>query len=197
MRPIAPLALALLTGCGWWGASPVDPTVQRRALASTAERPAQGSPTERTFRGPWPGGKRLPSVTVLTPEVRGLAPGDPEVEAFRQRLVDALGEGARQALLGSGRVAAASAGAGAAACRVEALAHVGTAGGTVTRDAAFGDPRSKLVVVYSLEDPATGQPFFRYTTWAVAHWEYGPWAMDELVSLALATAGEFAEALKE
>lgn len=198
---VALLVSAALAACA--GSRPAqDPYAARRALESTPERPAASGPEDRTYRSSAEGSPSLGTAGVLPPEIRGLDLGSPELSAFAERLGRTLAEAARQALVPTKRFARVElerdlVGGPPAQVRLrtQVLAHVATAGGTVTRDPAFGDPRSKLIAVFSLEDARTGAVLLRYTTWAVAHWEYGPWAMDELVGLAPGLAAELGQAV--
>ncbi|MEW6489858.1 MAG: hypothetical protein AB1578_18360 [Thermodesulfobacteriota bacterium] len=80
-------------------------------------------------------------------------------------------------------------------CVIEALVHVTPTGQPVGRDPVFRDPQPKLIVVYRIEDAATDEPVFRYTSVEISHWEYGPWAMEDLLARAVQAAGELREAL--
>ena len=107
-----------------------------------------------------------------------------------------------RALAGAGRFGqvlppdAGHAAPGTAVCRTEALPHVTPSANAVARDPVFGEVQPRVTVVYTLTDVASGEVIFKYTEWAVSQWEYGPWAMEELVAAALGTTNHLGELLK-
>lgn len=189
------LGLAALVGCG---AGEVRKTYDnRRALESRVERPASGSPADRTYRNPGFRETRFGGVRVEEPRLRGELPGDPAYEAFLAGLRETLWVGTAQALRDAGRYGPVERGpaAGDLVCRIEALPHVAALGQPVRPDPVFGDTRPKLIAVFTVARVQTGEVVLKYTAWAVSQWDYGPWAMEDLQTAALRLAGEFQEVL--
>lgn len=196
---VAGLAL-VLGGCslGKWGAK--ERYDNAAAVASSLRQPAQGGPEDRTYRNGRYRGANFAGVVVLPPALEAAILEDPEYEAFLQDLRQTLEAGTAQALASVRRLGpvnpAAPAGSGVALmCATEALVHVTPTGTAVGRDPVFRDPRPKLIVVYRLADVATGEVVFKYTSVGTSHWEYGPWAMEDLRGRALEIAGELRDAL--
>lgn len=171
------------------------------ALRSTIERPATGSEEDRTYRNSAYGDRIFPSVTLQEPRIRGIEPRTAELQQFRSDLQEALVTGTLKALLESGRFARvadpeATDSSAAFLCRVDALAHVAALGEPIRPDPTFRDPRPKVLVIFTLEDLGSGEVVFRFTGWETSKWEYGPWAMEDLTTLAYGIALDFGEALK-
>lgn len=207
LRAAAPIALVLLAaasltlgGCSLGGRGAKERYDNARALTSSLHQPAKGTAEERTYRNSRYRGAAFAGVQILPPTLEAAPYEDREYEAFLGDLRLALEFATAQALTSVPRLGsvnrAAPAGPGVALqCVIEALVHVTPTGHPVGRDPVFRDPRPKLIVVYRIEDAATGEPVFRYTSVGISHWEYGPWAMDDLLARAVQTAGELREAL--
>lgn len=170
------------------------------ALQSTLHRPAAGSAEDRTYRNSRYRGATFSGVRVRPPALEAASYDDAEFREFLGDLERTLEAGTLQALASVPRlgpvIPSASAGSGSALlCTTQALVHVTPTGYPVGRDPVFRDPRPKLIVVYRIEDAATGEPVFQYTSVGTSHWEYGPWAMEDLLARAVQTAGELRDAL--
>jgi hypothetical protein len=170
------------------------------ALQSTVHRPAGGSAEDRTYRNSRYRGVAFSGVRVRPPALEAASYDDPEFREFLGDLERTLAGGTLQALASVPRLGPVNpsgpAGSGPALrCVTEALVHVTPTGHPVGRDPVFRDPRPKLIVVYRIEDAATGDPVFQYTSVGISHWEYGPWAMEDLLARAAQIAGELREAL--
>ncbi|MDW7710776.1 MAG: hypothetical protein SCH98_09890 [Deferrisomatales bacterium] len=194
-------ALAVLTaGCALGGRGAQDRYDNAAALASTLHRPAGGTAEERTYRNGRYRRATFAGVLVLPPSVEARSREDPEYEAFLQDVRHSLESGTVQALTSVRRLGPVDSsvppGPGVLLlCETEALVHVTPTGHTVERDPVFRDPRPKLIVVYRLADAATGELVFQYTGVGTSHWEYGPWAMEDLRGRALEIAGELRDVL--
>ncbi len=199
-RGLAVVVLALLAGCSWARRGTEARYDTASALASTLRQPARGTAEERTYRNGRYRDASFAGVRVL-PVVLDAAPNeDPEYREFLGDLETTLASGTAQALaslprLGPVNPAAPVASGTSLVCRIEALVHVTPTGQSVGRDPVFRDPRPKIIVFYRLEDAATGEAVFQYTSMGLSHWEYGPWAMEDLRVRALEIAAELREVL--
>jgi len=194
-------ALVALSGCSWAGrgGAAYDNGVAR---ASTLRQPAGGTAEERTYRNGRYREASFAGVRVLPPRLEAPPNEDAEYQIFLQDLETALASATAQVLASIPRLGpvnpAAQDGPGVVlVCRTESLVHVTPTGQPVGRDPVFRDPRPKIIVVYRLEDGATGEVVFQYTSVGLSHWEYGPWAMEDLRVRALEIAGELRAALEE
>jgi len=173
-----------------------------RALASKLHRPVEGTAEERTYRNSAYRGREFSGVWMEEPRLEAPPLEDREYQEFLEQLRDDLVATASEAFSGQARFGRVSgpegeaAGAGAV-CRTEALVHVTPTGYPVGRDPVFRDPRPKILVVYTLEDAKTGATIFKFTGQGVSHWEYGPWAMEDLRAKLLEIALELQAALIE
>lgn len=197
---LAVVVLALLAGCSWARQGTEARYDAASALASTLRQPARGTAEERTYRNGRYRGASFAGVRVLPPVLDAAPNQDPEYREFLVDLATALESGTAQALASVPRLGpvnpATPVGAGTGlVCRVEALVHVTPTGQPVARDPVFRDPRPKIIVFYRLEDAATGEAVFQYTSMGLSHWEYGPWAMEDLRVRALEIAGELLDTL--
>ena len=127
-------------------------------------------------------------MVVEAPEVVEASYADHSYRSFLGNLNGALLDGTARALGASGRFTEVLPGdarrdlPGTAVCRTEALPHVTPSANAVARDPVFGQVQPRVTVVYTVTDAASGEVVVKYTEWAVSQWEYGPWAMDELVA---------------
>lgn len=205
----APIALALLTaaslalgGCSLGGRGSKNRYDNARALASSLRQPASGTAEERTYRNSRYREAAFAGVQMRPPSLEAAPYEDPEYRVFLDDLRLALEGAAAQALASVGRLGPVNPSAPvqpgvALRCTTEALVHVTPTGQPVGRDPVFRDPRPKLIVVYRIEDAATEEPVFQYTSVAVSHWEYGPWAMEDLLAEAVKIAAELRDALSK
>ena len=174
-----------------------------RARESSLTRPVGGIPIMRTYRNPRYAGVSFAAVVVNEPEVVKAVYTDRSYRSFAESLRGALLDGTARALAGSGRfreVLPADAPRdvpGTALCRIEALPHVTPSANAVARDPVFGEVQPRVTVVYTLSDAASGEVVLKYTEWAVSQWEYGPWAMEELVVATMGITNHFGEVLQK
>jgi len=192
----------LLTACAGSDRKDEERYDNARALASQLHRPVDGTAEERTYRNGAYRGRAFSGVWVQEPRVEAPALEDREYQEFLEQFREDLVATTLQALAGQprfGPVAGPEGGPGGAAvvCRTEALVHVTPTGYPVGRDPVFRDPRPKLFAVYTLEDASTGATIFKFTGQGISHWEYGPWAMEDLRVQLLKIAQEFGVALTE
>lgn len=193
---LAALGLALALGCG---SGEVRKTYDnQRALQSTVDRPAAGSPSERTYRNSRYRERAFRGVRVTDPIIRAQDWEDRDYREFVTGLREALLAGTSRAIADAKRYGGLVAGpaAGDLVCRVEALPHVTPLGRPVRPDPVFHDPRPKLIVVFTLKDAATREVVLRYTDWGTSQWDYGAWAMEDLRAVGLKLAEGFGEVLK-
>jgi hypothetical protein len=165
-------------------------------------RPAAGTAEERAYRNGVYRGRKFAGVWVQEPRVEAAAIDDREYREFLGQFRDDLVATTAQALAGEARFGPVTgpevADPGAeVVCRTEALVHVTPTGYPVGRDPVFRDPRPKVLVVYTLADAKTGATIFKFTGQGISHWEYGPWAMEDLRMKLLEIAQEFQSVLGE
>jgi hypothetical protein len=174
-----------------------------RARESSLTRPVGGDRILRTYRNPRYAGARFDAVVVEAPEVVEAAYADRSYRTFTENLRGALLDGTARALAGSQRFRevlspdAPRSLPSTALCRTEALPHVTPSANAVARDPVFGEVQPRVTVVYTVRDAASGEVVLKYTEWAVSQWEYGPWAMDELVAEVVGISNHFGEVLKK
>lgn len=196
------LVLALVA-CSGYQEELEQSYVNLRARESTLDRPVGGPPELRVYRNPRYAGVEFAAVVVERPVVSDAPYNDREYGSFIENLTGALLDGTARALASSERFqevlpADAPRGVpGTARCQIEALPHVTPSANSVARDPVFGMVQPRVTVVFTVTDPASGEVILKFTEWAVSQWEYGPWAMDELVAEAVGITNHFGEALKK
>ncbi len=174
-----------------------------RARESSLQRPVGGNSLAGTYRNRRYAGVSFAAVVVEAPAVEDAGYEDRTYRSFSENLRGALLDGTARAFAESGRfqeVLPADAPRdvpGTVLCRIEALPHVTPSANTVARDPVFGEVQPRITVVYTLSDAATGEVVLKYTEWAVSQWEYGPWAMEELVVETVGITNHFGEVLEK
>lgn len=189
-RSLTPFLLAALALAGCAGMSGESAWYKNKAAAaSTLEKPTLGDPDQRTFVDPSFKGGDLGVVRIMPVSARGTAGGE-EMRRFLDRLAKKAEAGAKKAVAESGR-SARFAGEGEkpqTILSIEALAHVSTIDSRVNSDPVLNDPRSKVFMIYTFSDAATGKVLIRHTASAVSHWEYAPMAMEDMENSAFKAA---------
>lgn len=179
-----------------------------RALESSLARPAAGKAADRTYWNPAYANREFGSIHVTEPRIQAPAVDDVDYQRYLEDLRESLTIGMRQALAeskkfrrvtvdGAGTEVTSTPGAPDLRCRVEALSHISLLGSSIRLDPAFRDPRSKILVIASLEDPQTGEVVFKYTQYEYSQWENAGWAMKDLPAKAFDVAKGLRDALKE
>ncbi|MDF1554920.1 MAG: hypothetical protein P1P84_17765 [Deferrisomatales bacterium] len=174
-----------------------------RARESSLRRPVGGNSLASTYRNRRYAGVGFAAVVVEEPSVEDAGYEDRTYRTFFENLRGALLDGTARALARSERFQetlpsdAPRDAPGTALCRVEALPHVTPSANTVARDPVFGEVQPRITVVYTVSDAATGEVVLKYTAWAMSQWEYGPWAMEELVAETVGITNHFGEVLKK
>ncbi len=174
-----------------------------RARESSLQRPVGGNSLASTYRNPRYAGVSFAAVVVEEPAVEDAGYEERAYRTFFENLRGALLDGTARALAGSERFQGVlPPGAprdvpGTALCRVEALPHVTPSANSVARDPVFGEVQPRVTVVYTVSDAASGEVVLKYTEWAMSQWEYGPWAMEELVVETVGITNHFGEVLKK
>ncbi len=179
----------------------------RRALASTVRQPVSGSEDDRTYRNSRYAEGSLGWIRLEAAEIDAPPEDDPAYRDFLRSLSAEIDSAAASALVESERFSpVVDAGGGAVlagkglpgfVCSVEALAHVPVDMQTVRVDPVFRDSRPKLIVVYTVRRESDGEVAFKYTSVVLSHWEYGPWAMEDLRLKAVESAAAFRDAIRE
>jgi len=192
----------LLSACAWSDRRDEERYDNARALASELHRPVGGTVEERAYRNGAYRERTFSGVWVQAPRVEAAALEDREYQEFLAQFRDDLVATTSQVLGGQARfgpVRGPEEGPTGAEviCKTEALVHVTPTGFPVGRDPVFRDPRPKILVVYTLTDTKTDATIFKFTGQGVSHWEYGPWAMEDLQVKLLQIAQEFQVALAE
>lgn len=174
-----------------------------RARESTLRQPVGGNSLMSTYRNRRYAGVAFAAVVVEEPAVEDAGYPDRSYRAFLGSLGGAVLDGTARALGVSGRFGEVLPGdaprdvPGTALCTAEVLPHVTPSANTVARDPAFGEVQPRVTVVYTVRDLESGEVVLKYTEWAVSQWEYGPWAMDELVAEAVRISNHFGEVLEK
>lgn len=210
MKRLAALVLVaagLAAAAGCRGSTARDRYDNRRALASTLRQPASGSEDDRTYRNARFAEGVLGEVRLLDARIVAAEEDDPTYQDFLRALEADVASATASALLESERFtqvlakgdapAAPGAGGGRFVCSVEVLAHVTADMQTVRLDPVFRDGRPKIIVVYTVGREPEGDVAFKYTSVMFSHWEYGPWAMEDLRLKAVETAAAFRDAMRE
>lgn len=179
----------------------------RRALGSTVRQPVSGSEDDRTYRNSRYAEGSLGWIRLRTAEIDAPPEDDPAYEDFLRSLSAEIDSAAAAALRESERFSAvlsadgapppAGPGAVGFVCSVEVLVHVPVDMQTVRVDPVFRDSRPKLIVVYTVQRDTDGEVAFKYTSVVLSHWEYGPWAMEDLRVKAVESAAAFRDAIRE
>jgi len=195
--------ILVLVACSGYQEELEQSYVNLRARESTLNRPVGGPPELRVYRNPRYAGLNFAAVVVGRPVVSAAPYSDREYGNFVENLAGALRDGTARALASSGRFlevlpADAPHGVpGTARCEIEASPHVTPSANAVARDPVFGMVQPRVTVVFTVTDTEGGEVILKFTEGAVSQWEYGPWAMDELVAEAVGITNHFGEALEK
>lgn len=148
------------------------------AKESTARTPAGGGHGERTYISPSARLSQYKAVLVEPPAMDTTASRNAKVDDFLNQLQGIIQSSAETAVKGTGKFPLVTSDPEAAkkegkylVCKNDVLVHFGSTAARIM--IGFGAGKSRLVVVPSLEDPATGEVVLKYTGWGSAPFGYG------------------------
>jgi hypothetical protein len=169
----------------------------RAAKTSTARQPVEGSHTDRTYIAPTAYLSQYRVVYIAPPAMDTTAARNGKVEDFLTQLQATIRSSGESALQNTRRFdlvttneQEAKAKGQYLVCRNDVLVHFGS---TATRLwVGMGAGRSKLIVVVSLEDPATQEVLLKYTGWGGAAVGMGSQILDKMRTDGIAIEQYFA-----
>ena len=203
----APAMLGMIVmvayGCAGSGATqPASTTTGvTAAKASTARQPVEGSHADRTYIAPNARLSEYKAVYVASPAMDTTAERDEKVNDFLTQLQTTIRSSGESALQNTRRFELVTTNEQEAkakgkylVCRNDVLAHFGS---TAARFwVGMGAGRSKLIVVVSLEDPATQDVVLKYTGWGGAAMGWGSQILDKMRVDGIAIEQYFAGLIK-
>jgi hypothetical protein len=160
----------------------------RRALDSTLERPVTGTPETSTYVESAAKGREFKSVAILPVTVTSTRKDEPEERDLLAHLSRLAEDALRDRLTFSerfGTVLMPGEGAAETTLSTEMKIHVATIGGRVMADPILNDTSSKVFMVFTLRDTATGRVIVKFTSIAPSKWEYAPSVMKEMDMLVM------------
>lgn len=177
----------LAYGCAGGTASQPEATatVKPAAKTSTARQPAEGSHTDRTYIGPNAPWSQYRAVYIAPPAMDTTASRDQKVNDFLSQLENTIQSSAENALRNSRKFDLVTTNEHEARAkgkhlvfRNDVLVHFGSTAARFI--VGMGAGRSKLIVVASLEDPATQDVLLKYTGWGGAAGGTGSQILDKM-----------------
>ena len=177
----------LAYGCAGGTASQPEATatVKPAAKTSTARQPVEGSHTDRTYIAPNAPWSQYRVVYIAPPAMDTTASRDQKVNDFLSQLENTIQSSAENALRNSRKFDLVTTNEQEArakgkylAFRNDVLVHFGSTAARFI--VGMGAGRSKLIVVASLEDPATQDVLLKYTGWGGAAGGTGSQILDKM-----------------
>lgn len=181
------LIAMLVYGCAGGPASQPGATTgsSPAAKASTARQPVEGSHADRTYIAPTPILSQFRVVYIAPPAMDTTATRDEKVNDFLTQLDNTIRSSAENALRNSQKFdlvttseQEAKAKGKYLVLRNDVLVHFGSTAARFM--VGMGAGRSKLIVVPSLEDPATRDVLLKYTGWGGAAAGTGSQILDKM-----------------
>ena len=181
------LMAMLVYGCAGSPASQPGATTgsSPAAKASTARQPVEGSHADRTYIAPTPILSQYRVVYIAPPAMDTTAARDEKVNDFLTQLDNTIRSSAENALRNSRKFDLVTSNEQEAkakgkylALRNDVLVHFGSTAARFI--VGMGAGRSKLIVVVSLEDPATQDVLLKYTGWGGAAAGTGSQILDKM-----------------
>jgi hypothetical protein len=177
----------LAYGCAGGTASQPEATatVKPAAKTSTARQPVEGSHTDRTYIAPNAPWSQYRVVYIAPPAMDTTASRDQKVNDFLSQLENTIQSSAENALRNARKFdlvttneQEARAKGNYLVFRNDVLVHFGSTAARFI--VGMGAGRSKLIVVASLEDPATQDVLLKYTGWGGAAGGTGSQILDKM-----------------
>ena len=177
----------LAYGCAGGTASQPEATatVKPAAKTSTARQPVEGSHTDRTYIAPNAPWSQYRVVYIAPPAMDTTASRDQKVNDFLSQLENTIQSSAENALRNARKFDLVTtneqevrAKGNYLVFRNDVLVHFGSTAARFI--VGMGAGRSKLIVVASLEDPATQDVLLKYTGWGGAAGGTGSQILDKM-----------------
>ena len=177
----------LAYGCAGGTASQPEATatVKPAAKTSTARQPVEGSHTDRTYIAPNAPWSQYRVVYIAPPAMDTTASRDQKVNDFLSQLENTIQSSAENALRNARKFdlvttneQEARAKGNYLVFRNDVLVHFGSTAARFI--VGMGAGRSKLIVVASLDDPATQDVLLKYTGWGGAAGGTGSQILDKM-----------------
>lgn len=187
VRAMLGMIVMLAYGCAGSTASQPAATTgaSPAAKASTARQPVEGSHTDRTYIAPNAPWSQYRVVYIAPPAMDTTASRDQKVNDFLSQLENTIQSSAENALRNSRKFDLVTTNEQEARVkgkylvfRNDVLVHFGSTAARFI--VGMGAGRSKLIVVASLEDPATQDVLLKYTGWGGAAGGTGSQILDKM-----------------
>jgi len=187
VRVMLGMIVVLAYGCAGSTASQPGATsgANFAAKTSTARQPVEGSHADRTYIAPTPILSQYRVVYIAPPAMDTTATRDEKVNDFLTQLENTIRSSAENALRNSRKFDLVTTNEQEArakgkylAFRNDVLVHFGSTAARFI--VGMGAGRSKLIVVASLDDPATQDVLLKYTGWGGAAGGTGSQILDKM-----------------